>query len=567
MNHRFTRLTKRIFKANHFICTILMSFLILSLMVSFTGCSVSTSSKQEDKTPSTTSTSSADTSISLDAKEPESFFPLKEPITLRYWIEMHGNLLKVVSSYNEIRCYQIIEELTNVKIQWEQPPSGQAAEQFNLMVASGDLPDLIYYGWRSVPGGAQSYIDNEVIIPITEYYNNGELPNYRAYIESIDGLYKEIALDSGDIYMFGCFNSYGHRINSGGWIVRMDWLQDLDMDVPVTIEQWEEVFTAVKNNDVNKNGDPNDEIPLTGTGSVYQFIRAYDLSVDWSVKDGKVVYSRIHDNYREWLATMARWYKNGLIDPEYLTTDSNSLAAKATGNKAFAWYGAAAGNLLNYVSAMKPNNPDVYIRGIPYVQNKDDITNHKIGDAWIGAGTAITTACKNVDVALKWLDFAYSKEGQNLLVYGEEGVSYNWVDGYPKLADIIFNQTGLSPSQAIGKYSIAAAAGAYVKTQEYFEQATNTPEQNETFANWMSGNQSDAIYLPTGITMTAEESATYSEIMNDINTYANKMRDSFIMGLDPLEKFDEYVKTIESMGIDKAIAVYQAAYERFLKRQ
>jgi putative aldouronate transport system substrate-binding protein len=167
---------------------------------------------------------------------------------------------------------------------------------------------------------------------------------------------------------------------------------------------------------------------------------------------------------------------------------------------------------------------------------------------------------------MKWLDFAYSKEGQNLLVYGEEGVSYNWVNGYPKLAEMLFNQPGLSASQAISKYSIAAASGAYVKTMEYFEQVTNTPEQNETFANWMSGNQSDAIFLPTGMSFTKEENSKLSEIMSDINTHTSKMRDSFIMGLEPLDKFDEFVKTIKSMGIDTVISIYQDAYNRYMSK-
>ena len=537
----------------YFLCILLVLFLI--------GCSTDT--RQTDKTDTSTSSSIASSGEEVVSS---SFFPLKEPVTLRYWKEMHGNTMKVVTSDGDIRCYQILEELTNVKIKWEHPPTGQAAEQFNLMVASGNLPDLIFYGWNSVSGGAQNYIDNDIIITLNEYLDSGKLPNYKAFIESDPIIYKEIVLDSGDIYMFGCFNSYGHRINAGGWIIRMDWLKNLGLDVPVTIEQWKNVLTAVKDGDPNGNGDPGDEIPLTLAGAVYQFIRAYDLTTSFAVKDGKIVYSPIEDGYMEWLSEMANWYKNGLIDPEYLTTDQNALTAKATGNKAFAWYGAAAGNLMNYVASMKANNPDVYIRGIPYVQNKNGITNHKIGDVWGGYGTAITTSCKNVDVAMKWLDFAYSKEGQNLLVYGEEGVSYNWVNGYPKLAEMLFNQPGLSASQAISKYSIAAASGAYVKTMEYFEQVTNTPEQNETFANWMSGNQSDAIFLPTGMSFTKEENAKLSEIMSDINTHTGKMRDSFIMGLEPLDKFDEFVKTIKSMGIDTIISIYQDAYNRYMSK-
>ncbi|MDW7657785.1 MAG: hypothetical protein SCM11_11510 [Bacillota bacterium] len=65
------------------------------------------------------------------------------------------------------------------------------------------------------------------------------------------------------------------------------------------------------------------------------------------------------------------------------------------------------------------------------------------------------------------------------------------------------------------------------------------------------------------LTFTAEESLRTSEIMGEVNTYYDEMVNKFIMGVEPLSKYDEYVTRINAMGIDEAIAIYQAALDRY----
>ncbi|MNW19499.1 hypothetical protein D3C71_2195180 [compost metagenome] len=54
--------------------------------------------------------------------------------------------------------------------------------------------------------------------------------------------------------------------------------------------------------------------------------------------------------------------------------------------------------------------------------------------------------------------------------------------------------------------------------------------------------------------------------MTDIQTYQDEMLLKFIMGVEPIDNFDSYVKKIKSMGIDDAIKIQQGALERFNKR-
>ena len=37
-------------------------------------------------------------------------------------------------------------------------------EQFNLMIVSGDLPDMSSYGWMNVTGSIQKYVNDGIII-------------------------------------------------------------------------------------------------------------------------------------------------------------------------------------------------------------------------------------------------------------------------------------------------------------------------------------------------------------------------------------------------------------------
>lgn len=84
---------------------------------------------------------------------------------------------------------------------------------------------------------------------------------------------------------------------------------------------------------------------------------------------------------------------------------------------------------------------------------------------------------------------------------------------------------------------------------------------------WDNGDQDAICKLPpNGLVKTSEESLEYSQLMGDINTYVSEMTFGFIMGDIPLSDWDSYVQTIKDMNIDRAIAITQATYDRYLAR-
>jgi putative aldouronate transport system substrate-binding protein len=63
--------------------------------------------------------------------------------------------------------------------------------------------------------------------------------------------------------------------------------------------------------------------------------------------------------------------------------------------------------------------------------------------------------------------------------------------------------------------------------------------------------------------LTTEETEQVRDSETDLKTYVEQMEAKFITGVEPLSNWDKYVKTIESMGVEEYVSVYQTAYDRW----
>ena len=116
----------------------------------------------------------------------------------------------------------------------------------------------------------------------------------------------------------------------------------------------------------------------------------------------------------------------------------------------------------------------------------------------------------------------------------------------------------------LSRYTIAATNGSFLQDPEYLDQILIYPEQKKAPAVWSKDVITDRI-LPA-ITMTADEQTEFSAINNDIATYKDEMVNKYIIGTESLDSFDEFVATIEKLGIEEATSIQQGAYERYMNR-
>ncbi len=175
-------------------------------------------------------------------------------------------------------------------------------------------------------------------------------------------------------------------------------------------------------------------------------------------------------------------------------------------------------------------------------------------------GAMITSSCNNVEAAAKFLDYIYSDEGIMLSNYGQERITYTIENGEPKLTDFVLkNPDGLSHQQALSLY-----AGYKNKPFITLFQVYPLEVQQKSLEVWATPDAKIKMMPP--ITMTSEETDEYNSIMMDINTYVNENKLKFIYGSQSIDTFNDFVAAIKKMGIDRAIELQQATYDRYISR-
>ena len=181
-----------------------------------------------------------------------------------------------------------------------------------------------------------------------------------------------------------------------------------------------------------------------------------------------------------------------------------------------------------------------------------------------GNGAAITTKNKYVDQTLKMIDYLYSKEGQALINYGIEGETYTVENGEYKYTDkIMHDPSGKDPVAAMAPYAIPIWGGlpSVMLNDAYDKISRSYEEQSDAAKTWIDADMSHL--LPT-LSFTAEEAEIINTCLADVSTCRNEYMTKYIMGLESFDSWNTYVDKVKSMGVDKVVAAYQEAYDRYL---
>jgi putative aldouronate transport system substrate-binding protein len=493
------------------------------------------------------------------AAEGERGYPLDTDVTLTYWLELTGNTRTSVTNYGETPFAENLERRTGVAIEYLHPPAGQTFEALNILLASGDLPDLMQYSWATFKGGPNKAISDGYIIKLNDVYEE-YAPNLTKYLTEHPQIDKTTKTDDGTYYVFPHVRGGAELLNSAGYIVREDWLDDLGLDRPETIDEWYTMLTAFR----DRMGA---EAPLSvGYNHLRYMATGFGVVIDDFRTEGRLIAGAVQPETRAWLAEMNRWYEEGLLDINFATLDRNTMNSNVLTGKSGAIFGSGGsgvGNLMNAsevegFSLVGVKYPSPVKGEMPEFGNMSDYYN-----TWGSVG--ITTDCEDVAVAARFLDYGYSDEGVMFYNFGEEGVTYNMADGFPQFTDLITNHPdGLSMAQAAGLYIKSANVGPMIQDPNYLVQYYSLPQQQESLANWQYHNYAE--HKVSFLTPTDDEASRLSRIENDLDTFQEEMFMKFIMGTEPIESFDDFVDQMFDIGLEEAVSIKQAALDRFGRR-
>lgn len=335
-----------------------------------------------------------------------------------------GQVSSDEGTYEDNRWVKWIREQSGIDVTIVPVPRNQSQDSLNVLFASNQAPDLVWEFDRSYIG---KLVSQGVIQPIGDYIEKYST-SYKKYLEENPDLLPHLTFN-GELYAVATKRPITAIANHGIWI-RQDWLDELKLEQPTTVEQFIEVAKAFKEH-------YPDSTPIVGhtTNDIYAAMYGA-MNFLWYLDEGKMKYGATLDRFAEVIGLEKQLYELGLVDREYLTDKDNQRSKQLwTTGKAGIYLGQwGGGNNDIMIQDMLANVPEAN----PVPMEMVASPHGKFGAYQESAPNIFVTFnkdMKNPKAAVEYLDWLVDG-GWFTLAYGEEGVHHEMVNGIPKKIDI-----------------------------------------------------------------------------------------------------------------------------------
>lgn len=501
-------------------------------------------------------------------------YPLDTNVTLTMFRNQNSNITSHFDSFGDTPVGQYLSKATGINVVYEDTYADYDA-YWNDMLSTGNYTDLISFNPVNYEGGAVDVIADGLGIELNDVID-AYMPNFKAYLEKNPAVDKAIKTDDGIYYYIPYVNSNTGAYSYGAYY-REDMLKAMGETEPTTIEGWYNLLKKVK----ATYGITPVSCDLTGLIQYGMMAMAYGVGSNSTGNhfavdsNGKVFYQRGGEEWKAFLKEMNKWYEEGLIDTDVAAIKSADVNAKMIQGNVFLSMGWLTGAMQNVQvgGAQKIEGFQLKAVGTPALTAGQQIEYSYATSLVSGMGTTISASCKNVEVAARFLDYLFSEEGNLAANYGEPGVGYDMVDGIPTFhADVVKGNLlpeGYNQSQSAARYS-AATTGlmAMVKDEYYYEQLMDEECCAEAIYIWMNSAVGGGhMHELPNLSYDEDEAEAISTTVTNLKTASGEWATLFIRGEKDVDAdWNEYIKTIESMGLKAALIIMNDAMERYADR-
>ncbi|BBH22400.1 putative ABC transporter peptide-binding protein YtcQ [Paenibacillus baekrokdamisoli] len=399
-------------KSNKLVLLFMVIFAVVSIL---SGCGGNNNEKTAATSPSSTN-GTEDTST-----------PSSEPVELSVFSWMFEG-----ADAPDSLIYKKLQEKLNIRIKPITASWNDWEEKLNVMIASGEMPDVFVSYGIDRPVQYRQWIKEGMILPISDYA--GQYPNIQKSLAN----FAVLAKTTGDKhYALPIYNEAGSgkdAVSGHNILIRKDWLDKLHLQVPTTLDEFYAVAKAFTENDPDGNNKKDTYGYTSSSGGVwwqYPIFNAFDTSTDrWENKDGQWSPEVISDKMKDAVSFLNKMYNEKILDPEFmLNTDDKKIEKFVTGKVGIIIHNANAtfyNDIYNKFKQAKPEADPKSIftwvgtmKGKTGIQRMDGFNNFWC-ETSINAGISEEKQKK----ALELLDYLLSDEGQDLMLNGIEGVHY-----------------------------------------------------------------------------------------------------------------------------------------------
>lgn len=529
--------------------------------MSAVACGGETAQENEDTPKTDVESDDGSKTEEPDTTEVTTGYPIvEEPITVKGLVVGRDTSVRT-----DRLVWNKVSEVTGINIEWECID----ADALATYLAGGDWPDFIHYALDA------STINDYGVV-------GGRFVNYKDYYDYMPNLVKtfedyptaEMAVTqiNGEIYSLPYVEVAATSVTARPY-VRTDVLEaaGLSLEDIKTVDDFHDALVTLK----EVNGEPS-FIPTLDNDESYwgpMLFAAFGTLTNMNFDDdgtGKVIFNRTSEQMKLYYEYMHQLYEEGLIHQEYLTLDGTVRDDRAkSGKVAFIGGGEA-----NYLEAKDFADGEFHISCLAPLTSEYDDTQEILGRTVASNGHFFINAeseyivelCRMFDImyateevvegsGLYGISFCYGLEGVDW-DYGEEG-SGTYLFHCPEKYDGAF--TSYQYSELIWDNAGRADALEGLVT----ETPGNSRERQLGFVENVIPYQSDLYFPASLLKFTEDEQRVLDNRLADIQSYYKEMEGKFITGVEDIESgWDTYCDTLEQMGVQEVIDVYQAAYDR-----
>lgn len=455
----------------------------------------------------------------------------------------------------------LLEEQTNVKIDWQIFPYETAREKLGILLSSNDYPDVIG-GWLLGDKDIMTDGMNDgLYIPLEELFEK-YAPNIMEILE-IPGVRQAFTLPDGHIYTI----PYVIGTPLVGFLpwINQAWLDRVGKEMPTTTEEFKDVLIAFRDQDANGNGDPNDEIPFSGDPnnlSLGMLAGWFGVNASgagnhayFAMVDGKLEFSANKPEFKEFIEFFRDLHKENLLDPELFTQD---LAMwKAKGNQDLYGSSIAYGPGDYHPTDEKGRTPFVPLPVLTSPNGKTPVfVRGSYGVTMFRTQLAITDKAKNPEVIVRWFDNVFEQDNSVQIQWGPYGKRIE------KISDGVFR--GIDPKliseEDAEKYGWSNAfmqsLPKYIKTSYILQEPDGTVVPSEK-------DEADAVYLPYLDEMVPMTWATDEKdverlgiLSTDINNYVKTKIAQWVTGeADIASDWEDYIAQLDKLGLPELLEI------------
>ena len=491
--------------------------------------------------------------------------PLEEKATMTWWLAWDNVYAPEYSTLADHPFFQWMEEQTNVHIDFVTPSdtsiSGSRAEYMSK-IASGVLEDLVSHNWF-VPDLSGSTLDSAVsdglYTDLTEYVDV-QMPNFKQMQQTYAVINKGLYTPEGRILYIPSLTGVEDNEKAPvtqGLVIRKDMLDELQLDVPVTVNDWTNVLQKLKTQLGVQTPFNIGAMTLAPTVIGDAFITCYGEAWGFYItEDGSLDYGAVGEGAHQYAEMMHEWFQQELVGNTDISRED-----KLTDN--YASWGGTVDEIVTLKNS-DPQNPNYNLVAAPYpVLNVGDTLDLRAdymptGNKEINS-IYVTQDCRNPALACKWIDQFFTDEAFNRASYGVEGEDYTRnADGTIQFTDKILNDADGA------RYGVERNCylGSLWADRDVLVNYVYGQEAQDAIAVWSQATSERNMIRTSSLPMTAEEQEAIAGLANFWMTQTGDVR-GFITGEKPLTEWDDYVQRMQDGDLAQYIEIHQTAWDRY----